>query len=427
MEKKSTPTSLIRYLFLLTFFTITLSVVTVSLKAQNAFCPNETPLWIETFGAGTGPSSSPDINPAALTYQPTGNLQNEGVYRIVDITAQKPEWHWSRDHTGDLHGKMLVANGNGNTFYTHVVNSVNGFQDGDYAASLYLMNVNKLGTCGANALLPVISFTVEFEDANGNWVPLAGSPVTTPPVAQTATPVWNRLGGLFTLPITVNFTVHNIRITLQDGIVGGCGNDYALDDIKFSTCPAGGPTPVEFLGISAKQKGNRVIIDWSTASEFNNKYFDVEKSSDGGLNWNLVASAKSNGNSSTKKSYQATDIRPVAGYNYYRVKQVDLDGKYKYSTTVNVKLQVDKSNAIVVANPFFSSIPVVFLSKSNQTVKLTLFDITGKQVATDTWVVPKGNSNKTFTDVGNLQRGMYILNIRDENGEVIYNGKLIKQ
>ncbi|MEO6230339.1 MAG: T9SS type A sorting domain-containing protein [Ferruginibacter sp.] len=427
MEKKSTPTSLLRYVFLLTAFMITLSVITVSVKAQNAFCANETPLWIETFGTGTVSSSSTDVNPAALTYQPTGSLQAEGVYRIINLTAQKPEWHWSRDHTGDVYGKMLVVNGNGNSFYSHIVNSPTGFLAGDYAASLYLMNVNTLGTCGVNALLPVISFSVEYQDGNGSWVPLAGSPVTTPPVAQTATPVWNKVGGLFSLPTTGNFIVQNIRVTLQDGIVGGCGNDYALDDIKFSTCPSGGPTPVEFLGISAKQKGNRVIIDWSTASEFNNKYFDVEKSSDGGLNWNLVASARANGNSSTKKSYEAIDIRPVAGYNYYRIKQVDLDGKYKYSGTVNVKLQVDKSSAVVVSNPFFSSIPVEFLSKSNQTVKLTLFDITGKQVATNTWTLPKGNSKKSLTDIGELQRGMYILNIRDENGEVLYNGKLIKQ
>lgn len=427
MEKKSTPKSQFGYVFLLTLFMITLSVITVSVKAQNAFCANETSLWIETFGTGTVPTSSPDIDPAALTYQPTGSLFNEGVYRIINSTAQKTEWHRSPDHTGNVNGKMLVINGNGNSFFSHTVNSPTGFLPGDYAASLYIMNVNTLGTCGAKALLPVISFTLEYQEANGSWIPLAGSPVTTPPVAQTATPIWNRLGGLFALPTTGNFIVQNIRITLQDGIVGGCGNDYALDDIKLSTCPAGGPTPVEFLGISAKQKGNKVIIDWSTASEFNNKYFDVEKSADGGLNWNLVASARTNGNSSSKKSYQATDIRPVAGYNYYRIKQVDLDGKYKYSTTVNVKLQVDKSSAVVVANPFFSSIPVEFLSKSNQRVRLMLFDITGKQVANNTWTVPKGNSIKSFTNVGNLQRGMYILNITDENGEILYNGKLIKQ
>ena len=155
--------------------------------------------------------------------------------------------------------------------------------------------------------------------------------------------------------------------------------------------------------------------------------FDVEKSIDGGSNWELVATKKTGGNSSIVKKYDATDIRPAPEYNYYRIKQVDIDGKYKYSITVNVKLKIDKSSAIVLYNPFVNEIPIEFLSKTNQTVNLTLYDITGKQIASERWVIPKGNSRKTFTKGSKAQSGLYILNIQDENGELIYNGKIIKQ
>ncbi|MES2890404.1 MAG: T9SS type A sorting domain-containing protein [Bacteroidota bacterium] len=398
-----------------------------SLQAQNSFCPNETPLFTENFGSGTTFTSHPDVEKTVLEFQASGPLTNEGVYRIANSTLQKPEWHSSKDHTGNTNGKMLVVNGNGFTFYSHTVNSPTGFTAGFYSASLYLMNVNKLGTCGEKALLPIISFTVEYQAENGSWVLLDGAPVTTPPVVQTATPTWIRVGGVFTLPLTGSFLVKNIRVTLKDGITGGCGNDYALDDITFSTCPSGGPVPVQFLGVAAKQIGNRVNINWSTASETNNKYFDVEKSIDGGFNWSLVATTKTGGNSAVVKKYEAVDARPVAGLNFYRIKQVDIDGQYKYSVTVNVKLTVDRSSAFVLSNPFAADIPVELLSTKNQSVSLALYDLAGKSVASDRWSIAKGSSRKSMENVGNLQRGMYILVIKDQNGETLYNGKLIKQ
>jgi len=81
----------------------------------------------------------------------------------------------------------------------------------------------------------------------------------------------------------------------------------------------------------------------------------------------------------------------------------------------------------VLGNPFTNKIPIEFMSKGNQSVRLVLYDITGKRVAADNWDVPRGNSRKSFDKVSGLQKGMYILNIVDENGEMIYKGKLIKQ
>ncbi|MEO6722928.1 MAG: T9SS type A sorting domain-containing protein [Ferruginibacter sp.] len=412
---------------LLTALTAFLTLFIGTLAAQNSFCANETPLWIENFGTGTTATDHPDILTSALTYQAAGSLTAEGVYRVINNTQQKPEWHRTNDHTGNQYGKMLVVNGNGNDFYSHILNSPSGFPPGFYASSLFIMNVNKPGTCGPNALLPLITFTLEYQAADNSWQLLGGSPVSTPPVPQSATPTWVKLGGVFTLPVTGGFIVKNIRITLQDGITGGCGNDYALDDIVFSTCPEGGPLPVQFLNVTAKQKNNQVAINWSTGTEISNKYYDVEKSIDGGSNWMLVATQKTDGNSSIVKKYDAYDIRPVPGINYYRIKQVDQDGKYKYSVTVTVKILIEKTSALVLGNPFIHDIPIEFLSKGNESVSLTLYDLTGKRVANDKWNIPKGSSRKAFDKAGNIKKGMYILNITGENGEVIYKGKLIKQ
>lgn len=393
-------------------------------------CPNESVLFLQTFGTGTTPTSDPDVLTTGLTYQDTGSLIGEGRYRVINSTHQKPEWQISDDHTpNDINGKMMVINGQAETYYSHEIDLIHGFPAGTYTASLYIMNIDTLGLCGVNALVPNISIRVEYLSANNIWVPLTGSPYTAPPVLQTppSAPTWVLLGSSFTLPPTGNFIVKSIRIVLSDGTIGGCGNDFAMDDIKFSACAAGGLTPVSFLGINALQKGSGVSIEWSTSQEINSSRFDIEKSADGNSNWDLVASINAAGNSSVVKNYNAYDARPFNGINFYRIKQVDIDGNFKYSKTIRVNLNFSKTGVSVLANPFYNLLTVDFSSVAEQAVSARLIDITGKQIAVEKWTISAGNTRMNFTNIGNLQQGMYILNISNANGEVLYNNKVIKQ
>src|ERR1700712_5218386 len=265
----------------------------LSLAVNAQFCANETVYYLEDFGTGTNPSSHPDVLTSGLTYQATGPLADEGVYRVINNTHQKPEWHTAPDHTpGDVNGKMLVVNGQAENFFNHVTTRPQGFAAGFYSASVFLLNVNTPGTCSPNPLLPLINFAVDYRSANNNWVPLVNSPISSGSVPQTANPIWIQLGAVFTLPTTGNFIVTQIRIRLADGIVGGCGNDFALDDIKLASCPSGGPLPVSFLNINATQKGSGAIINWATSSEVNNDYFQVERSNDAGDNWQIISNVK---------------------------------------------------------------------------------------------------------------------------------------
>ncbi len=421
-----------------TFYTRTVvcAVLTFTLLIQNSFtaktyaqisCPNESVLFLETFGTGTVATSNPDILPTGLTYQETGSLAAEGVYRVINNTQQKPEWQLSEDHTAnDVDGKMLVVNGQAETFYNHEIDAEH-FAPGTYTASLFIMNVNTQGTCGADALLPNMTYRVEYFSQNNTWEPFIGSPYSAAPVAQSVNPTWVGQGSSFILPSTGTFSVTRIRLVLSDGTVGGCGNDFAIDDIKLSLCPEGGVTPVEFLGINARQKGSGVSVEWSTSQELNSSYFGVERSADGNSNWTTIASLNAAGNSSTIKNYNAYDPSPLKGVNYYRLKQVDKDGNFKYSKTVTVKLNFGKIGVSVLANPFHNSLTVDFLSSTDQSVSARLIDITGKQVANEKWSIATGSTRKNFSNVNGLQQGMYILTVSNTTGEVLYNNKVIKQ
>ncbi len=395
--------------------------------AQSA-CNNESVLFLENFRTGTVSKTSADV--MNVVYQPTGSLSNEGVYRVINSTQQKPEWQLSADHTsGDVDGDMIVINaGNPGNFYFHQINSSTGFTAGTYNASAYIMNVDTLGTCGADALLPNIVFSLEYLSADGNtWIPFSGSPMQAAPVAQTAgsSPTWAPIGFSFTLPL-INFNVKSIRLVLSSMAGSGCGDDFAIDDIKVSQCASGGALPVSLLSFGAHQKGTGVFVEWATSQEFNSNSFNVERSADGSSNWTTIASVSAAGNSSTVRDYNAYDAKPFNGANFYRIKQVDKDGAAKYSKTVHVSLNTTTS-ASVLANPFHSILTVDLLSNINQSVSARILDITGKQVASEKWVISNGSTRKEMTSVSNLQQGMYILSITDANGQIIYNNKVVKQ
>ena len=417
---KSISTGLFFTFFLVSF------LISGKVSAQN-FCNNEIVFWSEDFGTGTNASSNSNIITGALTYQATGSLAAEGTYRVINSTHQKPEWHDAPDHTpGDVNGKMLVVNGQSETFYRKSVLRNAGYAAGFYSVSLFLMNVNTPGTCAPDPLLPTITINAEYRDANGNWIQLQNSPVTAPPVPQTSTPTWVHIGEVFVLPVTGSFIVKRIRFTLNDGTTGGCGNDFAIDDLKLASCPEGGPLPVQFLNVNAQKKGSGALISWSTSTEINNDYFEVEKSNDGGYNWYTVARTPGSVNSNVTKNYSAYDAKPSAGANYYRIKQVDKDGNSKFSATVVYKLVIANTDISVLANPFSNNITVDFLSDRNQTVSSRLFDNTGRQVISQKITVAKGSSRKSI-ETSNLNRGMYILQVIDENGQILYSDKLIKQ
>ena len=390
-------------------------------------CTNATVLWSEDFGAGTISSSSPDVLTSGLTYQATEELTAEGVYRVINNTQQKPEWQASSDHTGNADGKMLVVNGQAEKFFQHIITTTHGFVPGNYGVSVHVMNIDVSGVCSPDPLLPVMTFSVEYLSENNTWVALSGSPYTAAPVTQTIAPTWVNLGSTFALPDLNGYLPTQIRITLGDGTQGGCGNDFAMDDLVFSICEEGGISPVTLTKFSAHAKGNGVSIDWSTSQELNNDYFQVERSADGNSNWSVVATVNGAGNSQVAKKYNAFDASPLAGVNYYRLNQVDNDGKSAYSKTVAVKIQSQKTAISVLANPFYNTLTINVISPTSEMVTARLIDVTGKQIASQNWSVNTGTSTKDFNNLSGLRHGMYILSIVNNSGEVLFNSKVIKQ
>ncbi|MHA7102508.1 T9SS type A sorting domain-containing protein [Roseivirga pacifica] len=127
-------------------------------------------------------------------------------------------------------------------------------------------------------------------------------------------------------------TFSNVVMGNTDGDdIGNTSNSvtlYAMDN-------SGSRLPITLIDFTAKVSGSVVQLDWSTASETNNEYFTIERSSDGS-NFHAVLTVDGAGNSSGVIDYQAIDPFPMNGRTYYRLKQTDFNGQFEYSKLVAV-------------------------------------------------------------------------------------------
>lgn len=129
----------------------------------------------------------------------------------------------------------------------------------------------------------------------------------------------------------------------------------------FGIAEANGTLPVTWLSFSAQQQNGEALLNWTTATETNNKNFVVEHSGNG-IQWEPIGTLKGAGASDTKKSYQFIDKHPDAGKNYYRIRQVDEDGRSSYSSIQTLQFKT-KNTLSVYPNPVSNGVLNVWTGK----------------------------------------------------------------
>lgn len=108
--------------------------------------------------------------------------------------------------------------------------------------------------------------------------------------------------------------------------------------------------PLTFTSIQALLYSNAVDVQWQVAQEMNVDHYETEKSADG-ITFNKIASTNASANNGNSATYVITDHHLVPGYNYYRVKSIDIDGKFEYSTVVKVNVVSTGDDITVFPNP----------------------------------------------------------------------------
>ncbi|MCU0442835.1 MAG: GEVED domain-containing protein, partial [Bacteroidia bacterium] len=179
------------------------------------------------------------------------------------------------------------------------------------------------------------------------------------------------------------------------------------------------PLPVTLTQLTATPAGKNVQVSWTTASELNNHGFDVERSLDG-RTFEKVTFVRGAGNSNKVLNYSFTDegIFNKATVWYYRLRQVDFDGKFEFSPTVRVNSVSENLQAISVSpNPYTDNFNISVFAMLNGAVSIELVDIQGRVVATSHAFVIEGANAIAVKEGANLKAGIYFARIY-MNGEM---------
>ena len=171
--------------------------------------------------------------------------------------------------------------------------------------------------------------------------------------------------------------------------------------------------PIELVSFNGDVVENNVRLSWETASELNNDFFTVERSS-GGEVFSSIGQVKGNGTTSEGSSYALVDHSPIYGTTYYRLKQTDFDGTFTYSKIIDVNYDGSTIPVMeVFPNPSSGNelnIKITGL-KNIESVPVSMYDQLGRECV-KLWIDVDQNSGtaiKSFSPEPNLPHGMYIL------------------
>lgn len=148
------------------------------------------------------------------------------------------------------------------------------------------------------------------------------------------------------------------------------------------------PLPVELLTFTASVEENRILLRWQTATEVNNYGFKIERNANLRSLSNLegfenIGFVEGHGNSNSPKEYSFVDKTFLSGKYFYRLKQIDNDGKYEYSETIEVDLGMPKEFSLSqnFPNPFNPITTINFALPEASKVSLKVYSVIGDEVA----------------------------------------------
>lgn len=182
------------------------------------------------------------------------------------------------------------------------------------------------------------------------------------------------------------------------------------------------PLPIELLSNEVTCSDNTVVFTWSTASETNNNFFTIEKSTDG-INFISIGTVSGAGNSTSVLNYSFTDHNPYSGTSYYRLKQTDFDGNsqtFGMLSSENCNTSVPLN--INAFNDQTGNIAIVIDTDANDNYTATLFDALGKKISSKELRTIQG-SNTYKLDISSINSGVYFISI--DNGSTFFSKKIL--
>jgi hypothetical protein len=219
--------------------------------------------------------------------------------------------------------------------------------------------------------------------------------------------------------ITLSSNGELIYFHKADGTIA-LENIANIKTFTFSDTPQGQPIPVELSSFNAVQIGSSVLLNWRTETEMNNYGFEIERANELNgtpLKWSSIGFVEGQGSSTRPKEYSFND-RPT-GYNiyHYRLRQIDLDGKYEYSKVVSIEINSLDNYSLNqnYPNPFNPATKISYNIASDGFVIMKIYDVLGNEVSSLINDHQKAGNYITTFDGSKYASGIYILRLSSGN------------
>ncbi len=216
---------------------------------------------------------------------------------------------------------------------------------------------------------------------------------------------------------TVTFNLYMVGKSpseLWSTIDGDPNPKYSGDRFNTTWTLEPNSLPVKLADFSVTKKQTAAEISWKSASEENFSHYEVERSADGEVFGNIGSSSGFGSGS----AYSKLDINPISGFNYYRLKMVDLDGSFVYSAVKVVDFSTERSSEFkVFPNPFHDGFTINGLAKGDQ---LKIYDLSGKLIYQNNTI----SDQILRIDLANVEPGLY--NVLVISGEDVKTTKMLK-
>jgi len=183
--------------------------------------------------------------------------------------------------------------------------------------------------------------------------------------------------------------------TMQNFLLNGTTSNFTSHALLSA------PLPVTIAAFNAARSGNESVLQWQTATEQNSREFIIERSTDG-RNYTEIGSVAAAGNSNTLQNYTYTDPQPLPNSNFYRLKQVDLDGNFDYSVVRTVNFPANAANKLIWYLTGRTSAGI--LLQGGNAEPFALYDAGGR-------LLRAGNLSYGSAQVSQLPPGIYFLRV----------------
>ena len=375
---------------------------------------NRVAKWDGVSWSPLGSGINNEVNAIAIS---GNNLYAGGIFNLAGGTSVSGLARWDGsnwfDVGGGVNGIARAIAVVGNDVYVGGVFSMVG---GSVSARIARWDGSQWHTLGDGVDGSVFSLKQSENDlyVGGMFTTAGGQTANKLAKFNMVTSTWSPIGNGATGSVDAMAIQGSTHSMIVGGTFNQVGNGLQANSVARFT-DSENPLPVELVSFNAVQSGNNITLNWSTATETNNKGFEILRSTRNDINnWINIGFVTGFGTTTELKHYTFKDENVSQGFYTYRLKQINYNGSFSYSSTIEIDFAGTTAFTLEqnYPNPFNPATTINYSIPVDGNVTLTIYDVSGSKIERLVNTYMQAGSYKIAFDGSHLSSGIYYYTLR---------------